>query len=207
MKAIIFDVDGTLWNSTEQVAIAWTQAVKDHTQLDRIIISEDLVREFGKPMNQIVAALFPELTGQEQEQLSVHLFRYENSRVETAACEIYRGVPETIRELNKRFTLLIVSNCQGGYIEAFLKNTGLSEYFADHLCPDDTGMLKAENIRLIMERNQVTEAVYVGDTQGDADACRRAGIPMIYVSYGFGDVEGDYVTIHSFEELLSLELI
>ena len=68
-------------------------------------------------------------------------------------------------------------------------------------------MLKAENIRLIMERNQVTEAVYVGDTQGDADACRRAGIPMIYVSYGFGDVEGDYVTIDSFEELLSLELI
>ena len=69
MKAIIFDVDGTLWNSTGQVANAWTQAVKDHTQLNRIITSEDLVREFGKPMNQIIAALFPELTQQEQEQM------------------------------------------------------------------------------------------------------------------------------------------
>ena len=89
MKAIIFDVDGTLWNSTGQVANAWTQAVKDHTQLDRTITSEDLMCEFGKPMNQIVEALFPELSKEEQEQLSVHLFRYENSRVETAAFEIY----------------------------------------------------------------------------------------------------------------------
>ena len=206
MKAIIFDVDGTLWNSTEQVAIAWTQAVKDHTQLDRVITGEDLMREFGKPMDKIVSALFPELTREEQERLSLHLFRYENRRVETAACEIYDRMPETIRELSKKFMLLIVSNCQGGYIEAFLKNTGLSEYFTDHVCPDDTGKLKGENIRLIMERNGITEAVYVGDTQGDADACRKAGIPMIYASYGFGEVDGDYVTIDSFDELLSLEL-
>lgn len=205
MKAIIFDVDGTLWNSTEQVAAAWTQAVSEHTQLKRTITSEDLMREFGKPMDKIVNALFPELSKEEQESLSVHLFRYENRRVETAPCEIYEGMPETIRELSRSYPLLIVSNCQGGYIEAFLKNTGLSEYFGDHMCPDDTGQLKAENIRLIMERNGITEAVYVGDTQGDADACKEARIPMIYAAYGFGDVEGEYVTIHSFNELLSLD--
>ena len=73
------------------------------------------------------------------------------------------------------------------------------------MCPDDTGKLKAENIRLIMERNGIAEAVYVGDTQGDADACKEARIPMIYAAYGFGDVEGEYVTIHSFNELLSLD--
>ena len=56
-----------------------------------------------------------------------------------------------------------------------------------------------------MERNGITEAVYVGDTQGDADACKEARIPMIYAAYGFGDVEGEYVTIHSFNELLSLD--
>lgn len=205
MKAIIFDVDGTLWNSTAQVAVAWTQAVREHTKLERTITGEDLIREFGKPMNEIVEALFPELSKEEQNQLSVHLFRYENRRVETAPCKIYEGMPETIRELSRRFLLLIVSNCQGGYIEAFLKNTGLSECFADHLCPDDIGKLKAENIRLIMERSGIKDAVYVGDTQGDADACKEAGIPMIYAAYGFGNVEGDYVTIHSFRELLSLD--
>lgn len=42
----------------------------------------------------------------------------------------------------------------------------------------------------------------MGDIQGDADACRQAGIPMIYAAYGFGTVQGDYAATHSFEELL-----
>ena len=56
-----------------------------------------------------------------------------------------------------------------------------------------------------MERNGITEAVYVGDTQGDADACRMAGIPMIFPAYGFGEVEGEYVTLQSFGELLEID--
>lgn len=56
-----------------------------------------------------------------------------------------------------------------------------------------------------MERNGIKEAVYVGDTQGDADACRKAGVPMIYAGYGFGDVKGDYLTIDAFEELLNVD--
>ena len=48
------------------------------------------------------------------------------------------------------------------------------------------------------------EAVYVGDTQGDANACDMAGVPMIYASYGFGNVEGDYPVIRKFSDLLDL---
>ena len=40
-----------------------------------------------------------------------------------------------------------------------------------------------------MERNGLSEAVYVGDTQGDANSCKEAEIPMIYAAYGFGEVE------------------
>ena len=99
---------------------------------------------------------------------------------------------------------MIVSNSQSGYIEAMLKNTGLGEYFVDHLCFGDTLKQKGENIRLIMERGGVKEAVYVGDTQGDANACDMAGVPMIYASYGFGNVEGDYPVIRKFSDLLDL---
>ena len=124
--------------------------------------------------------------------------------MENAPCKVYAGVPEVIRELAKRYKVCIVSNCQEGYIEAFLKNTGLGDAITDHTCPGDTGKLKAENIRLIMERNGIREAIYVGDTQGDADACRKADIPMICAEYGFGEVEGDYKRIKTFYELLEL---
>ena len=50
------------------------------------------------------------------------------------------------------------------------------------------------------------DAVYVGDTQGDADACREAGVPMVYAAYGFGDVKEPWAVIQSMGELLEEDL-
>lgn len=205
IEGIIFDVDGTLWDSTEEVAYSWNQAIKEQTDMDRTLTAEQLKREFGKPLEEIMDDLFPELAQKEQERLADHLYKYENKWVETAPCIVYDQMAETVRELSRKYKLFIVSNCQSGYIEAFLKNTGLGEYFADYTCPGDTGKLKGENIRIIMERNGIKEAIYVGDTQGDANACKEAGIPMIFAAYGFGQVEEEHVAIQSFGELLELE--
>lgn len=205
MDGIIFDVDGTLWDSTAEVAVAWNEALRDHSEVELVLTAELLKREFGKPLPEIVEDLFPELSKEEQERIAGYLFKYENKRMETAPCVLYDGLKETIRELSKRYRLFIVSNCQEGYIEAFLKNTGLGECITDHLCPGDTGVYKAENIRMIMERNHLKSAVYVGDTQGDADACKAAGVPMIYAAYGFGTVKDPEAEVHSFRELLQFD--
>lgn len=205
MDGIIFDVDGTLWDSTAEVAIAWNEALRNHSKVELVLTAEILKKEFGKPLPEIVEDLFPELSEEEQEQISGYLFKYENERMETAPCVLYDGLKETMCELSKKYKLFIVSNCQEGYIEAFLKNTGLGDCVIDHLCPGDTGVYKAENIRLIMERNQLESAVYVGDTKGDADACKAAGVPMIYAAYGFGDVEEPEAEIQKFGDLLQFD--
>ena len=205
MDGIIFDVDGTLWDSTAEVAVAWNEALRNHSEVELVLTAEILKKEFGKPLPEIVQDLFPELSGEEQDRIAGYLFKYENERMETAPCVLYDGLKETIRALSERYKLFIVSNCQEGYIEAFLKNTGLEECITDHLCPGDTGVYKADNIRLIMERNHLKTVVYVGDTQGDADACRMAGVPMIYAAYGFGEVANPETQIHSFRELLQFD--
>lgn len=205
MEGIIFDVDGTLWDSTEEVAVSWNQAIKEHSRLDRNLTGAELKKEFGKPLEEIMEDLFPELDQAEKDELALYMYQYENEHVKDAPCILYDKMRETVRSLSRKYRLFIVSNCQSGYIEAFLENTGLSDCITDFTCPGDTGKLKGENIGIIMERNGIKEAVYVGDTQGDADACREAGIPMIYAAYGFGDVKGDYVTIHSFDDLLDLD--
>ena len=56
-----------------------------------------------------------------------------------------------------------------------------------------------------MERNSLKSAVYVGDTQGDADACKIADVPMVYAAYGFGNVQDPWLTIHEFDELLQID--
>ena len=205
MEAIIFDVDGTLWDAKDEIVYSWNKALEGWPSVKKRLTGEMMAPELGKPMDEIMDDLFPELSPEDQDRLAKDLYRVENKWVESAPCHIYEGLEETIRELSGRYQLMIVSNSQAGYIEAFLKNTGLGEYFVDHVCFGDTEIPKGENIRLIMERNQIKDAVYVGDTAGDAQACRLAGVPMIYAAYGFGNVEGDYLTIQKFTDLLKID--
>lgn len=70
---------------------------------------------------------------------------------------------------------------------------GLEKYFKDIECFGATGLSKGENNKLIIRRNGLKQPVYVGDTQGDSQAARQAGIPFVFARYGFGDTE-DYDT-------------
>jgi HAD superfamily hydrolase (TIGR01549 family) len=109
---------------------------------------------------------------------------------------------ETLQALREEgYTLSIVSNCQRGYVEAFLRGSGLGAYFADYEEWERTCRPKGENIRLVMERNGFERAVYVGDTGKDEEAARVAGIPFIHAAYGFGKAEAPEGVIGSLEEL------
>ena len=61
MKGIIFDVDGTLWDSTKEVAVAWNKVLQEEMEGHEILTVEGLQKEFGKPMDAIAESLFPEL--------------------------------------------------------------------------------------------------------------------------------------------------
>ena len=75
-----------------------------------------------------------------------------------------------------------------GYIEAFLKFHKLAQYFDDMENYGRTLLSKGENIKLVVERNALTEAVYVGDIMGDYNSTMEAGLPFIHAAYGFGQV-------------------
>lgn len=204
MDGIIFDIDGTLWNSTDTVAESWNQAIAENSDLDLRIDGDMLKSLFGLPMNEIYEALFPELPLEEQNRLGNLCFDYENRLLETKPGVLYDGVKETLEILSKRIPLFIVSNCQCGYIDVLLKTTGLGTYIQDHLCFGDTHTSKGQTILKLMERNGIKDAVYVGDTLGDSRACTEAGIPFIFAEYGFGDVPDAKTRIRCLSELISL---
>lgn len=205
--ALILDVDGTLWNSTGIVAKAWTKAVREGGG-SREITAEMLQEQFGKTMKVIADNLLPELEPKRRYAIMDVCCVYEHEALEEDPCHIcYPGVVDTIKELSKRTKLMIVSNCQSGYIELFLRKTGLEPYITDTECYGDTGKNKDENIRLVVERNSLKHPVYVGDTQGDCDAAAKAGVPFVFASYGFGQADHADAVIASFDELLSSESI
>lgn len=206
MDSIIFDIDGTLWDSTEPVAISWNQALAEHSSLNLTVDAEMLSGLFGKTMTEIGNALFPHLNEVERMALLDKCLEYENRYLENHPGKLYDHVSETLEKLAARYPLFIVSNCQCGYIELLLNSTGLKSYFKDSLCFGQTHVSKGETLLLLMERNSLSSPVYVGDTQGDADACKAAGIPFIFAHYGFGDVPDPATSIHKFSDLEALLL-
>ena len=57
-KGVIFDMDGTVWDSSENVAKAWTVKVHEAGYTDRVVTREDIQSNMGKPMDEIADNLF-----------------------------------------------------------------------------------------------------------------------------------------------------
>ena len=155
-------------------------------------------------MDEITLALFPSCPKEERDRIGYLCFNYENRLLETDHGVLYPDVAQTLENLSQKTDLYIVSNCQCGYIEVFLKTMGLGKYIKDFLCFGQTQVPKNESIRLLMERNHLQDVVYVGDTSGDFDACQKADVPFIYASYGFDDIPDPPRQIGAIRELPAL---
>lgn len=203
MDGIILDVDGTLWDSTPIVARAWTRAVREMGCEDMTVTADMLKKLFGRTMTVIADMMLPQLEPEKRYEIMKLCCVYEHEDLESDPCNIcYPGVIETIKTLSEKVKVFIVSNCQCGYIELFLEKTGLGPYVTDLECYGNTLKNKGTNIRLLMERNGLCNPIYVGDTQGDCDASKEAGVPFVFTEYGFGEVDEKAEVISEFSQLL-----
>lgn len=201
---IIFDVDGTLWYSCDKVARLWSEAASAY--LGRPIQWTGALIEpmFGQTMDVFLDTLLPGLSREQKDELARKCWDRENEGLPDDPGVLYPGVAETLKELSRRYRLFIVSNCQKGYIEVLLDAYGLRPYVEGWLCWEDTMERKGVTIRTLMERCGLKTALYVGDTQGDADECAWAGVDFLWAAYGIGTVQDPAAQIDSFGELLEL---
>ncbi|MDI9488628.1 HAD family hydrolase [Herbinix luporum] len=188
--SIIFDLDGTLWDSTKEVAKAWTEVKNKYPEVKDEITADKLKGLFGQLLEDIGIQLFQSVSKEKAIELIRQCCEYENEYLAKHGADLYPGIEELIIKLHKKYKLFIVSNCQEGYIQCFFKvYPQLEKYFTDYEYPGRSGKAKADNIKMVIERNNLKKPVYVGDTAGDAKAAKLAGVPFIYARYGFGQVE------------------
>ncbi|HKL99374.1 MAG TPA: HAD family hydrolase [Mobilitalea sp.] len=204
--SIIFDLDGTLWDSTQGVTTAYNIVLKEkYPEVTDTVTAEKLKGLFGLLLDEIGIRLFQSVSREKALQVIKDCCDYENEYLAITGGTLYDGLEDTLKELHQKYKLFIVSNCQAGYIETFFKaNPSLEQYFSDYECPGRTGKHKADNIKLVVERNQLNNPIYVGDTQGDANAAKAAGVPFVYARYGFGDVKEYDMVVDSFGELINI---
>ncbi|MGN0154354.1 MAG: HAD family hydrolase [Lachnospiraceae bacterium] len=200
-QGIIFDMDGTLWDSASGVAASWNQVIAREYTPERIITEQEIQSVMGKTMDKLAEALFPELPKDKRMKLLEQCCMAENDYLRQHGGTLYPDLEDTLKSLQKKYHLYIVSNCQSGYIEAFLEHYGYESYFEDMECYGNNGLKKGDNIRNVVSRNHLTKAVYVGDIQGDYEASMEAGVDFIHAAYGFGTVEQEVLAIQAFHEL------
>lgn len=198
---IIFDVDGTLWDSTETVARAYNAAFLETGTAGIHVTADSIRHEFGKPMDEIGRSLLPHLSADEQTRVMSRCMEVEDEYLRRFPPSPYPGLARTLDTLRQTYPLFIVSNCQKGYIELFLEETGLEDRFRDHLCWGDTGLMKADNIRRMAQLHGLSAPVYVGDIEADCTAARSAGAAFVWAAYGFGTAVRPDAVIHSIREL------
>jgi phosphoglycolate phosphatase len=203
--SIIFDLDGTLWDSTNTVARAWQKAKNEVDYID-INFTREVIRSItGMTYKAIFEKLLPEIDEEKRNAFKSICSKYELETLYSEGGELYAGLDETLKYLVQHFKLYIVSNCQSGYIEVFFKISSMEHYFSGHQCYGTKNLPKADNIKDIINDHNLQAPVYIGDTMGDYNAATKAGVPFVFAAYGFGEVNEDQVaTIKEFSELKNL---
>ncbi len=203
--SLIFDLDGTLWDSTANVAVAW-QAAKEQVHFIKEDITQQHVRSItGLTYDAIFETLFPYLDTQQRAEFKAKCAVSEIDTLAKLGGELYPDLEETLNYLKRKYRLFLVSNCQNGYAEVFFNHSGMHHFFEGFQCFGTKNQPKAENIIDVVNDYGLKAPVYIGDTQGDFEASKKAGVPFIFASYGFGHVQdGAIARVDSVKQLQQL---
>ena len=186
-KAILFDLDGTLLDTLEDMADALNRT------MDRFQLPHRSLREVRSFVGNGAKRLVELATGTEGDRLAEILAVYKadydrNYLIKTAP---YPGIMALLDRLHEEGRLVgIVSNKPDSTVQSL--SDALFEGKADISVGERAGIRRKpapDTVLAAMEALGVTkaEAVYVGDSEVDVMTARAAGVPCISVTWGFRD--------------------
>jgi len=203
IDSVVFDLDGTLWDTCPACAVGWNSVRRRHGIAFRDVTADDVRSVAGRSHDACIREVFQGVAEAELRILIDETQAEDIQMIAELGGQLYPGVAAELGRLASHYPLFIVSNCQSGYIELFLDSTDLRGCFRDHECWGNTGLPKPANLRSVIERNRLQAAIFVGDGEGDEQAARACQVPFIHAAYGFGRSTAPHATIHGFGELVT----
>jgi phosphoglycolate phosphatase len=207
IKLILFDLDGTLVNTSADLTNALNYALKPYGLKELSV--EDTIKLVGEGITRLIEKALINENIQQRENAIKRFLNYYSKHL-TDFSKIYPGVPETLEMLHN-YKKAVISNKRENLSVQLLDNLGLLKYFNIVVGSDTASEKKPSPIPVfyILQQLHVTpdKAAIVGDSNFDIEAGKKAGIKTIAVAYGFRDknllLDADYV-IDRFNDLPSV---
>ncbi|NQV75104.1 MAG: HAD family hydrolase [Bacteroidetes bacterium] len=188
--SLIFDLDGTLWDALDTYLESWKEGAKIEN-LNREFTRDDLHYVMGWERSKVLSHFFPDLDEEARERVYNTINQCRLKLMPELGGVMYEGVREGLIALSKKYKLFIVSNCPKNLITEFMKWADIEHYITDEMAHGVNSMPKHHNIKLLVDKHNLKSPVYIGDTLGDGLETRKAGLPFVLLTYGFGTTD-DY---------------
>jgi phosphoglycolate phosphatase len=176
--ALIFDIDGTLWDASPACAKGWNRGL-EKLGIDQRVSPAQIERVSGLPYEQCIDTLLPGLRTKFPD-LFDKLNQFETEAVKSDGGEFFTGALEGIRHLAERYKIFLVSNCQEWYMGLFLNFSDLRPVLTGFDCHGLSGLPKNEMLSRIRDKHSLHNPVYIGDTDGDETAAKLADMAFIH---------------------------
>ncbi len=183
-KGILFDLDGTLWEVTDNTYNCACEVAKKNNLKE--VSYKTVYKCFGLSKIDCAKAYFPYLDSKTACNLIEEISLLTVQDLHKNGGYLYPNLQTVLKELSNEYELYIVSNTSlNEYIEAFLKYSNSKELFTDYIPASKFNISKGDAIKKIITNNNLEKAVYVGDTILDLKAAEFANIPFIHAKYGY----------------------
>ena len=205
IDSLIFDMDGTLWNATESYAQVWNATCADFG-IEAHFTGHDLEQFMGMSISDIMSHLLGGHMGVDNRLFLQELERHEYEMMPRLGGVLYPNVIAGLESLRSSYSLFLLSNCSSRGLVNFVNVTSTQHLFKGLLSQGERPVSKCDNLLYMKQRYRLSAPAYVGDTQADCDQAHKAGIPFIFVEWGFGTCVNPDWSFSSFE-MLEQELL
>lgn len=197
--ALIFDVDGTLWDAMPATAKGWTEGLNELGE-NQTVTAQDIKQVAGYSVEHCLEILFPGLL-KKQPNLIAELDRAEIAAIKQFGGTFYPGVHKGIQQLSKHYPIFLLSNCQDWYLKLFLNFSELEPYLTGYDCHGMSGENKCTMLQAMQKKYNLAHPVYIGDIGNDQKQARDAGVEFVHAAYGFGNAIAPCEAFDSFSQI------
>ena len=200
IRLVLLDLDGVMFDTKKNMQMSWSKVQKDFELKNTF---NDYFKHIGIPFNKILKKIFIK-----KDFNKIHKAYQNESIRQSRKIKLYRGVRETLKNLNKRkITLGVVTSKDKFRTLKLIKKFKIdikiivtpSKKLRGKPFPDQ--LLKAIKIA----KTNVSNAIYVGDMLVDYKAAKKSNINFVHTKYGYGKSYNFYKhTISQFKDLLKI---